>query len=323
MESDGVASLEQIAIRSVLLQLDMLDHQTLACLPWTIGRKIWAQVRHFRLDSLRIWRLFVRAYPEERNAFRETRKVPLLNSNVHYTFDEIIKQITAPSFEWITHLMLQDPDLSKSDWGNLQKIKNLGVLGIFGPTSTKSNLDDRVVRGWSEAAEENNAFSRMRVILFIGQSWITERSLYYLRVLPALTLCNMTGCDVDLAQVEREGWKHCSGDERSHELDIEWTFSANPHDAMRAYYQRAASPAVHSENAQAKEEPVLSLYKRSTEFPLDLRCTTRWFLRDVPSTVGDKQRKELQKSIEPPKKRRKLRATKGQSLENVLDTFGM
>lgn len=205
-ESVGAACLEQVAIRSVLLQLDSLDYETLACVPWTIGRKIWACVRHLRLDSLRTWRLFVRAYPDERDAFQETRKVPLLTPKAQCRFDEIVKQITAPSFEWITHLTLQDPDLSKSDWAKVAKIRNLGVLNVLGPSGC---LDDRVVRGWSEAATENHAFPRLRVVFLICVPWITTRSLRYLSMLPGLKLCNLTGCAVEFSQGRAFGWKTC------------------------------------------------------------------------------------------------------------------
>lgn len=342
-ESVGAACLEQIALRSVLLQLDNLDHQTLACVPWVIGKKIWAHVRHFRLDSLRTWRLFVRAYPEERDAFQETRKVPLLNSQAQYKFDEIVKQITAPKFEWITNLVLQDPDLSKADWGKLVHVQNLGVLFIIGPESTASSLDDRVVRGWGGAAEENNAFPRLRATFFICQMWITERSLHHLRKLPALTLCNLTGCDVDLIEARDSGWRHRSGlvvvegrkksgqqnidyairDEVSHELNIEWAFSANPHDAMRAYYRRATSPSLSPKKAELNEEPVLSVYKRTTESPITSKCNTNWFLRNVHPTNHGQVMKEAQATTKPPKKKRKLRTAKERNLENVLGGFGM
>lgn len=205
--SVGAACLEQVAIRSVLLQLDRLDCETLACVPWTIGKKIWACVRRYRLDSLRTWRLFVRAYPDERDAFQETRKIPLTSSKVHYRLDDIVKQITAPKFEWITHLTLQDPDLSKPDWAKLAKIRNLGVLLVLGPNT--ATLDDRVVKGWSAAAKEEHAFSRLRLVLLINQPSITARSLLHLRKLPALTLCNLTGCDVDVKQAKATGWKAC------------------------------------------------------------------------------------------------------------------
>ncbi|OMP85924.1 hypothetical protein BK809_0002136 [Diplodia seriata] len=204
-DSVGAACLEQVAIRSVLLQLHNLDHETISCVPWTIGRKIWAQIRRYRLDSLRIWRIFVRAYPDERHAFQETRKIPLLNSTAHYAFDEIVRQVTAPNFEWVTHLTLQDPRLSKHDWAKITKIRNLGALTILGPCS--DSLDDRVVRGWSEAAKDGHVFSKLRLVFFICQPYITTRSLGFLRTLPALTLCNLTGCDVDPDQAEDLGWR--------------------------------------------------------------------------------------------------------------------
>ncbi|OJD34665.1 cbs domain-containing protein [Diplodia corticola] len=321
-DSMGAACLEQVAIRSVLLQLDSLDYEAISCVPWAIGRRIWAQIRRYRLDSLRIWRIFVRAYPDERHAFQETRKIPLLNSNTHHALDEIVKQITAPSFEWVTHLTLQDPRLSKHDWAQIPNIRNLGALTVLGASS--DSLDDRVVRGWSEAAKDGHVFLKLRVVFFIGQPYITARSLASLRKFPALTLCNLTSCDVDLDQAEDLGWKFSFLNSKAHELNLEWTMSSNVHDAMRAYYRRASSPTLASPaGIGTDEEPILSVFKRSTPAVLPPEGMALWVWRSSPTENGDDVTEEHPTTAEPPKKKRRLRATKEKAIGDVLGSFGI
>ncbi|KAF9638195.1 CBS domain-containing protein [Lasiodiplodia theobromae] len=321
-ESTGAACLEQVAIRSVLLQLNNLDYETIACVPWTVGRKIWAQIRRYRLDSLRVWRLFVRAYPDERHAFQETRKIPLLNLNAHYAFNEIVRQITAPNFEWVTHLTLQDPELSKHDWAKMTKIRNLGALAILGPSS--DSMDDRVIRGWSEAAKDGHVFSKLRVLLLVCLPYISTRTLGYLRTFPALTLCNLSACNIRLEKAEELGWKPAVRNSTAHELNIEWTFSSNVHDAMRAYYRRAASPTLSlPAKIETDEKPVLSLFKRSTTSAMPEEGRSLWFWRANPTELGSEETKKPPTPAEPPRKRRKLRPTKEKTLGDVMSSFGI
>ena len=43
-ESPGADALEQMALRSILANLNDLDVETLSCVPWTVGRKIWQYI---------------------------------------------------------------------------------------------------------------------------------------------------------------------------------------------------------------------------------------------------------------------------------------
>lgn len=110
----------------------------------------------------------------------------------------------------------------------------------------------------------------------------------------------------------------------AHELNIEWTFSSNVHDAMRAYYRRAASPTLSlPAKVETDEKPVLSLFKRSTTSAMPEEGRSLWFWRTNPTELGSEETKKPPTPTEPPRKRRKLRPTKEKTLGDVMSSFGI
>lgn len=93
---------------------------------------------------------------------------------------------------------------------------------------------------------------------------------------------------------------------------------------MRAYYRRAASPTLSlPAKIETNETPVLSLFKRSTTLKAPEECTSLWFWRTKPAGPGGEETNKPLAPAEPPRKKRKLRATKEKTLGDVMSSFGI
>jgi len=152
------------------------------------------------LDSLNTWRLFASAYPTEMAAPCQDHKmsIPELNGLDTHSVVEAFKFMTAPDFQWMTILCLQNVTISRPQLDELSRIHNLGALAICNnnrralhSTVDDSNFDDSVIRAWSRHAEESGAFPKLQVLALENCHKImnVRVSLEYLRALPALELC--------------------------------------------------------------------------------------------------------------------------------------
>ena len=137
-----------------------------------------------QLDSLRIWLIFASAYPGKARFKDKHYRI----YRIRTSFSNYVNPLISSSLEWITLLTLSHINCSRTDLVKLSRLTNLGVLTI-GPDisgSINDSCDDGIVKAWSQAAEESNAFGVLRVLAFRSQPKITVKIFDYLLRFPSL-----------------------------------------------------------------------------------------------------------------------------------------
>ncbi|KAK8217880.1 hypothetical protein IWZ01DRAFT_130997 [Phyllosticta capitalensis] len=323
--SFGAPSLEDAAIRCVLRNLDSIDHTHLSCVPWPLRKRIWAEVKRLRLDSLQTWKMFARAFAQEHDTFREHKKMSLEYFLSPMTIDYIFKQVTAPNFEWMVHLILEDAAPNRADWCNIKQVSNLASLQIYKTSRPMSvhwpyeaSLDDRVVKSWATASQEEGAFSKLSSICFKDCQLITSRALQFLAGLPALQLCHFVNCAVDCKDA-RQYW-HRLGHFRY--LDDLYANPLNKTSFSRLQYpsnRDSVSTAV-SIKPEIDSVPALTLYDRISSSIQSDNHKRISLLRKAEQQNAPEVEKAADEEPEP--KKRKVRASKEQSIGNILGDMG-
>ena len=131
------------------------------------------------------------------------------------SLEDYTKPLISDSFQWITFLTLSNITISRRDLINLGKLANIGVLTIgSGVLTPDVGLEESVVRAWSRAAADSDAFSLLRVLNLRHQKTVTARVFQYLHDFPSLSLFNLDECSIgprDKASALAAGWKYKTG----------------------------------------------------------------------------------------------------------------
>lgn len=142
---------------------------------------------------------------------------------MNMSLEDYVRPITAKSFEWTTILNLTDITCSRSELVSIHRLTNIGALTIGpGVQMPDVGIDDSILRSWTRAATENNAFSMLKVIACRGQRQLTARAFDYISRLKALSLFalekNSLG-SYDKHIAKALGWKYTTGKALSTILD--------------------------------------------------------------------------------------------------------
>lgn len=91
----------------------------------------------------------------------------------------------------------------------LSELKNLVALEIVNEDAqSQHGVSDRLVRAWSSAAENEASFQVLRILKLWNFKEITNISLGYLNLFPALAIYDVTGCGLGLpGSTQAHGWK--------------------------------------------------------------------------------------------------------------------
>lgn len=253
-----------------------------------------------------------------------------------------ITPITSPSFTWITFLTLSNVVCSRVDLVNVSKLTNLGVLTIGrGVWMGETGIDDSIIRAWSRAATEADAFSMLRVLVCRSQKEITPRSFAYFNHFPALALFIVEDCNFRPREKEPGrslGWKYRTGKHLSELFmggglkDYKWD------SMMHAAFRCGGAYGIDSMTAEGVEAigslPMLhfSLGGDPPDAAFDLQKgqRTRCFERvsrqiavpTVPNTTVKRPANETLHTIGRPRKKPMIRSSKQQSFEDLLSGFG-
>ena len=130
-----------------------------------------------------------------------------------------ITPIISESLQWITHLSICISSFTRLELVNLSRLVNLGALNITGRAEDADQdsmpaVGDSLVRSWSRAASADGAFARLRVLVLRDHDDITARSLGYLSSFPSLMFYSIHGCDIrDIRenQAVSLGWSYRLG----------------------------------------------------------------------------------------------------------------
>ncbi|KAE8450068.1 hypothetical protein EG329_007208 [Mollisiaceae sp. DMI_Dod_QoI] len=205
----GARSLVGVAIETILRNIADLTVDVLETLPIQLTRRVWEEIKKRQMLSLHSWQVFSTVLRQEDDTLRLRRYRQQINepkSPLHIYVDPL----TSKSFEFLTFLSITTvfavPELVK-----LSKLKNLCALEIVneeGPTHR--GVSDRIIRAWSIAAGSEGAFQVLRILKLWKHAEVTNVSLGYLNLFPALAFYDVTGCSFDLqasAHARNLGWK--------------------------------------------------------------------------------------------------------------------
>ncbi|KAI9843067.1 MAG: hypothetical protein M1837_006612 [Sclerophora amabilis] len=349
---DVVPSLESLALQNIITNLPNLTVDLLRLLPFRLGMLIWREIglrwaqpfltsfarpclissRFSELDSLHLWTIFVTAFQEELKepsidngsssvdmetltSRSFTQRAPLLR------LMDYVKPTVSLSNSWITHLTITEPVWMGSDVVQLCQMKNLEVLNITAPPFNvpcgSSIVGDRLVRSWGDAAREHDAFPCLKMLSLRRHEEITWRSFQFLNNIQSLLYYDVTGSNVGLSDagyVKTLGWGHDASREDFDLLDIHTRtipvldFCLGPMDWDFGYETFAGQLGFRRLN-------------ESTSYSVKDEMSAQGVKRERPKTtkgVGDRM---APKTDQKTTKKRKLRQSKFQALEDVLNTF--
>ncbi|KAK7546750.1 hypothetical protein IWX49DRAFT_422313 [Phyllosticta citricarpa] len=329
----GAAPLEDTAVRCILRNLDCLDHNHLSCLPWPMRRLLWDEVRRMRLDSVRTWQMFVLASSQEQETFHEPKRTLIDRFMTATALDFTFKKATAPNFEWIVHLALEDFAVSESEWDRIKNVTNLASLLVYNKSRELrghqkepryfAEIDDRVIKAWSFAAREEGAFSKLRVLHIHDSKFLTNDSLLFLASFPALKFCHFMDCNITVEDLVSNGdWLELIADDKAKDGIEQMWFSAQIPFLLDLYYGQSFSSNPLASPAESKMNiaPELFLYDKST---VELNAKGHlWLVRNVKAKNALSKEFDAAPSYEPLIKKRKLRAIKEKNIGDLLGQMG-
>lgn len=130
-------------------------------------------------------------------------------------FNDYLTPLNSSAFQWLTFLTLSNITCLRNDLINLSRMTNLGVLTIGqGVLTPDVGLEDGIVRAWSNAAAEADAFSMLRVLNLREQKHLTPRVFTFLHRFPSLALFNLEACSIGIKDKQAalaNGWRYKTG----------------------------------------------------------------------------------------------------------------
>nr|POE98247.1 hypothetical protein CFP56_64840 [Quercus suber] len=323
----GTNSLQTTAMRRILCSLERMDELSMSTLPHRIVQEIWQAINRAELQSLHVWKLFIRTDLADAGFTYSWRTGCEQCSLLPRAIDAVV----SPLATWLTTLTLQDHVVSPMDMTYIARLTNLRALNIesasLGPRNQVGFLSDGIVRTWAVEAKANAAFQRLEMIFLLGQTRITQWALQCLNDFPALHTFCVSGCGIlsmfndDIAR-KQWGWHKRP---RAEFIKLAKKMSHNNARGLVSWSTLVdvyMSHACSSRVPQIAESPNLNLYvgKTAVNHPnvTSLICFERdWaFAKDKASSAHSSE-PELTTRNEITK-RRKLRDGKDVALSDML-----
>ena len=344
----GCSPLIQMTIRSFLLHSSTLTSSSLEGLPWELASILWSSLVEARLESVRIWQIFVSAYPNVPPKTMQ-RKIERVNEP-DYSLNFYTEPLLSPGLKWLAILTLQNLSVPRRSTliQCLSRLINLAVLTIEKTEFNHSGscVDDNLVREWTRHAtesEDGKAFGELRVFNLGMQPAITTRSFGFLRSLPRLSVINMYDSGVDYHDqnaVKKAGWRWLNPDpsfpsaifEDQCEHDtLSWDSVAHASLKLANTLEMAALPQKAFEAFRIP--PCLHLMLgRSRPLRLPWPWRMRTFVRDPehaldvhgqPKTGQKRLCNEDQSYSKTAQKKANLRPSTQPSMGDILRSFGL
>ncbi|PYH82013.1 hypothetical protein BO82DRAFT_334985 [Aspergillus uvarum CBS 121591] len=214
----GAPSLRHAATRQALSNQRNLRPELFAAVPWRLAKSLWDILGQCNKQTTYAWRLLATAYPEEFRKIAADRVMKIESPLM--PMQDYLSLVKSDSLSWGAILTLAATYARVPDLVGLANIPNLIALEIATPLQYEGvedesdapmvDLNDRVMRSWSELAQNSAGFANLRVLMLQFQSNISSVTLRYLRDLPALQLLVLNGCRAipagAAAGFELEGW---------------------------------------------------------------------------------------------------------------------
>jgi len=163
-------------------------------------------------------------------------------------FNDYMTPLNSPAFQWLTFLTLSNITCLRNDLIALSRMANLGALTIGqGVLTPDVGLEDGIVRAWSSAAAEADAFSMLRVLNLREQKHVTQRIFTYLQHFPSLALFNLEACSIGIKNKETalaSGWRYKTGRMLNEHLSEIGKFDKTWDSAVHACFRAAGAYGI-------------------------------------------------------------------------------
>lgn len=207
--SSGVRSLLLTSLEEVVSNALDLTADLLIQMPLNLIEILWKAISERSLISFHLWSIFsVRLFEQE--SFLSSKLTYYQNISSPKSPLAIYTQaLTSTSYEFISALVITTP-FSVPDLIEISNLVNLVTLEIINYSNPRhSVVSDILVKAWSLCACQKKSFQVLRVLRLWNHWEITPKSLEYLLHFPALSLCDMRGCNLERSNSRKcDGWKY-------------------------------------------------------------------------------------------------------------------
>jgi len=209
----GAHSLESIAMRHILCNLDKIDAQCLSTLPDMLVKKLWTAICRFQLNSLESWQMFAESTLGTRNFVRNWHISGGDLRRYHKNrVDGLYALASSPSFTWLTNLSISTEHLPPTALAKLVELSNLRRVHIAELPHARpiSVLTNDIVQGWARAAEDCSAFSKLDLLILYNCKLVTAKCLDSLSCFQGLREVCAHGCGIRVSSnrvLANTGWK--------------------------------------------------------------------------------------------------------------------
>ncbi|PYI04893.1 hypothetical protein BO78DRAFT_158090 [Aspergillus sclerotiicarbonarius CBS 121057] len=226
----GAPSLQHSAMKQLLSDQRNLQPALFVDVPWRIASYLWDCLGRSRKRTLHSWKLFATAYPEQFRAVSSYRSMKIEGPRM--SMQEYLGLVKSDSLSWRAVLTLASSFARVPELVEISSIRNLVALEIATPSHTAPVLDDtepplatlsdRIVRTWSELAQDAGAFAHLRVLALYHQTDLSQLTLRYLRGFPSLQMVVAEGCpglvSASAVNPDVDGWEVVLQPERAETL---------------------------------------------------------------------------------------------------------
>ncbi|KAF9873590.1 hypothetical protein CkaCkLH20_09049 [Colletotrichum karsti] len=211
----GARSLADMAMHLAAENIGDVTEQHLARddLPRRYLWRIWRLLenRGVCFQAWKIFSKFLLAEDDEKtlNLYRYRQHICQPTENLrHY-----LRPLASPAFDFIAHLVIAgNCSFVENELLPLANLKNLGILEIIQPAdelrTVFPNVDDRLIRGWSEMKDP---FPLLRILRLWSDESTSSQSLKYVSKFPSLVLYDVNAARADWTDAGEaaleEGWE--------------------------------------------------------------------------------------------------------------------
>ncbi|KAG2167014.1 hypothetical protein JADG_006753 [Aureobasidium aubasidani] len=320
-DETGAGSLEDMAVRCLLGNLDALVKESLEGVPGN-------------LQTLRLWQLFTIICSDDPPSSTHTTI-----TRHHIPLSLVIPAIESPSLAYLTSLTLVDQIAdSTASLPLLSTLSNLISLHIIGASTSSaqtSMITDSTLRLWSKRAIHQNGFPRLKMLFLRFQFGVTEIGLGELAGFKELEMCVTSRCGVKIKEAKKivkgVGWKMTSSAFYSHADVIlqDRPLGKNYIGVVTEYLtSTVATPASPSTTTYNPPLSLIQLGRQSPTFETNILHSINevecWIRDDEKTQKVEQQRKRMvaereEEKQEAGKKRRRIKEAKRRDLLGLLE----
>ncbi|RMZ70594.1 succinyl-3-ketoacid-coenzyme a transferase [Pyrenophora seminiperda CCB06] len=339
----GCATLQSMALRACLWNIDNMEPEALQWLTWTYARLLYDDLKSNDTLTFKTWSLFQNVFPNDIDQHAKFRVCAWINNHASFVVPQlssIVDRLSRLDVSMLTFLSINGFELSSQDLASLSKIKTLAVLALA--MREVSDISADPIRNWARSVHESDAFQKLRVLIFESHHKVQRDSL--LKNVSSFKLLNMVGIYDHRKDPDTIGdwvlWSNrppeqCQDKRRFVNIDLSsiqpeegnpmaiWDdYKVEEATRMRQLYDLSLSISQGTPEEHAYRSLAMTYY--ATENYCNQLSGVRWLFRerkDVDNQVIKRPRSEDTRR-EGLEKKRKLRDGKKVDVGSLLGSFG-